>query len=96
MTQAPESGLEWRLSAVLPQSRALGRTKKRDPRWNRASDLSSPDRRLCAVLFVSVLKRSILGWFSLPPATEPLSQDPNALYFAAFERLTVEDWRRSQ
>jgi hypothetical protein len=49
-------------------SRALGRTKKRDPRWDRASDLSSPDRGLCAVFFVSVLKRSILGWFSLPPA----------------------------
>jgi hypothetical protein len=28
--------------------------------------------------------------------TEPLSQDPNAPYFAALERLTVEDWRRSQ
>jgi hypothetical protein len=38
------------------------------PRWDRASDLSSPDRRLCAVFFVSVLKRSILGWFLLPPA----------------------------
>jgi hypothetical protein len=29
------------------------------PRWDRASDLSSPDRRLCAVFFVSVLKSSI-------------------------------------
>jgi hypothetical protein len=28
--------------------------------------------------------------------TEPLSQDPNALYFAALERLTAEAWRRSQ